>query len=72
MEYAASLVKEKTNIKMYMRGDLCCTEITREMKTGEPLLLDDVPNIKTLLAKTNKHSVVTKQNGTIIIYIPLS
>jgi hypothetical protein len=72
MEYAASLVKQQVNMKMYMSGDLCCTELTREMKIGEPLLLDDADDIKILLAKTNQPTVVTKQNGTIVIYVPLS
>jgi hypothetical protein len=64
MEYAASLVKQQINMKMYMRGDLFCSELTREIKTGE------IKKLFSNIYNPNKNALITKQNGKIVMYIP--
>lgn len=49
MEYAASLQKRHINMKLYMRGDTICMELTRDMKPHELALVD--VNVDKILEK---------------------
>ena len=62
MEYAASLVKEKTNIKIYKRNNIVCMELTRDKpndKENATYILDfkfeDLENLNSILRKESNN-----------------
>ena len=71
MEYAASLVKIKPNMKIYIRGPLYCMELTRDIKPPCSIQDKHKDDLNKILSKINNVSniVITVENDRVVVYI---
>ena len=71
MEYAASFVKVKPHMKLYMRGDLLCMELTRDIKPTSTISDDfkeDLDKIVSII-KGNPEINTVIENCHVVVYI---
>ena len=71
MEYAASLVKIKPNLKLYIRGNLLCMELTREREINTCIPITDRNDLDKIMSriKGTPEIITTMEDNYVVVYI---
>jgi len=70
MEYAASLIKIKPNLKLYMRGELLCMELTNQIKPSSTIsdFKEELDKI-IIKIKATTEFITTMEDNHPVVYI---
>jgi hypothetical protein len=71
MEYAASLVKIKPNMKLYMRDQQLCMELTNQIKPFSRISNDFKKELDKIMTqiKGTPEIITSMENNHVVVYI---